>query len=136
MKDSDYIEEAVKIGNKIAAPYNFGAVVVKDGNILASEHGHVFEKNNPFQHAEVSAITKACGTSGSNYLEGATLYCSHEPCVMCFCCAAWAHIDRIVYAIPANQQDRSMYEFENVSLSGLTGKLLRPIIVEHLSIKP
>jgi guanine deaminase len=133
MTDRDFLAKAVEVGNQVAAPYNFGAVVVKDGQIISAEHGHVFDAKDPSLHAEVSAIAAACKKLGNNHIDGAVLYCSHEPCTMCFACAAWAHIDRIVYATTANDQDGFMYEFKDPDLEELSKRLHRPIAVEHLS---
>ena len=134
MNDSDFLRKAVEIGNQVATPYNFGAVVVKEGKIIAAEHNHVQEMSDPSLHSEVSAIAKACKKLGTHHIDGAVLYASHEPCVMCFSCAAWAHIDRIVYATSAKEQDEFMYEFKDVSLEDLSQKLLRPMTIEHMPI--
>lgn len=135
MTDSDYIIEAIKVGDLVEAPYNFGAVVVKDGEIIAVEHNHVHENNDPSLHSEVSAIATACKKLGSNHIDGAVLYCSHEPCIMCFSCAAWAHIDRIVYDIPAAEQDSFMYELKDQDLQELAKRLNRPVQVEHIAVR-
>jgi len=132
MTDQDFLLKAVEVGNKVPAPYNFGAVVVKDGEIISAEHNHVHETNDPSLHAEVSAIGVACKKIGSNLIDGAVLYASHEPCVMCFACAAWAHFDRIVYAMAASAQDDLMYEFKNPDIQRLTKELIRPMSVEHI----
>lgn len=134
MTDKDYLEKAVRIGNQVPAPFNFGAVVVKNGEIVASEHNHVHEMNDPSLHSEVSAIKAACERLGTYDLEGSVLYCSHEPCVMCFSCAAWAHIDRIVYVIPAKEQEDRMYEFRDLDLDTLAKRLVRPMKIEQMSI--
>ena len=94
--DQDFLKAAIKVGNKKAKPYNFGAVIVKNSKIIAAEHGHVQETNNPTLHAETSAIINACKILGSYNIDGCTLYASHEPCMMCMSCAAWAHIERVV----------------------------------------
>ena len=135
MKDDRYfLKEAIKIGNKKAKPYNFGAVVVKDGKIIAAEHSQVQETNNPTLHAETSAIIKACEELDSYNIDGLTLYASHEPCMMCMSCAAWSHIDRIVYCISASEQERTMYEFKNFSIEDFAKKLLRPMKVERIKL--
>jgi len=132
--DIDYLKQAIAIGNQVSAPYNFGAVVVVDGEVVASEYGHVFENNNPSLHAEVSAITAACERLGKYQLERATLYSSHEPCAMCFYCAFWAHIDRIVFANPASEQDSSMYELRNMDIFELSKRLTRPMAIDQLTV--
>lgn len=134
MNDRDYLKQAVSIGNQVPAPYNFGAVVVVNGSIISADHNHVQELNNPSLHSEVSAIVAACEKLGKHHLEGATLYCSHEPCVMCFSCAAWAHFDRIVFVTPASEQDDFMYELNDTNIIELSKKLVRPMLVEHLSL--
>ena len=135
MKDDQYfLREATRIGNQRAVPRNFGAVVVKDGEIVAAEHNHVHEQNDPTAHAETSAIRMACKKLGTHNLEGCTLYGSHEPCLMCFSCAAWARMDRVVYAVAANEQEFS-YEFESISLEDLAKHLARPMKLEHIPLQ-
>ena len=75
----------------------FGAVIVRDGAVLAEGWNEVTSSNDPTAHAEVVAIRRACRTVGSFSLEGATLYTSCEPCPMCLASAYWARISRIVY---------------------------------------
>jgi guanine deaminase len=134
MNDADFLRKAITVGNQVAAPRNFGAAVVKDGELLSAEHAQVFEQNNPSLHSEVCAIAAACKKLSSFELDGATLYCSHEPCVMCFSCAAWAHVERIVYATAASEQGAFTYEFKDLSLSDLSLKLTRPMKVEHMPL--
>ena len=134
MDDIDYLKQAIRVGNEVPAPYNFGAVVVVDGKVISSEHNHVTERSDPSLHSEVSAIAAACKSLGNHHLDGATLYSSHEPCVMCFSCAAWAHFERIVFVTPAVEQDNFMYELKDVSIIDLSKKLVRPMVVEQVSL--
>ena len=76
----------------------FGAVIVRDGKVLAEGWNEVTSSNDPTAHAEVTAIRRACQAVGSYSLEGATLYTSCEPCPMCLASAYWARISRIVYS--------------------------------------
>ena len=76
----------------------FGAVIVRDGEILAEGWNEVTSANDPTAHAEVVAIRRACKAVGDFSLRGATLYTSCEPCPMCLASAFWARVDRIVYA--------------------------------------
>jgi len=130
--DQDFIAKAIEVGNQKSEPYNFGAVVVKDDEVLSAEHGHVQETNNPSLHAEVSAIIEACKKIGSNHLDGATLYASHEPCVMCLACAAWAHISRVVYVTPASEQLPEMYELKQPNAEALAKQFIQPIRIERI----
>ena len=75
----------------------FGAVIVKDGEIIASSANKVVQQNDPTAHAEISAIRLACIELGTYNLEGCTIYTSCEPCPMCLGAIYWAHIDTIYY---------------------------------------
>ncbi len=134
MTDQDYLQMAIDKGNEQQAPRNFGAVIVRNGEVLAVEHNHVHEEHDPTLHAETSAIRAACKKIGNHNLNGGTMYGSHEPCLMCFSCAAWAEIDRIVYATPASEQGFS-YEFQDLNLADIAKKLKKPIKIEQLHIE-
>jgi tRNA(Arg) A34 adenosine deaminase TadA len=63
------------------------------------------------------------------------MYGSHEPCLMCFSCAAWARLDRVVYDKSASDVDDFTYEFEGVSLQDLAAKQTRQHVrVEQVRI--
>ena len=76
----------------------FGAVIVKDGSIIAEGWNQVTSDLDPTAHAEVNAIRRACAETGSFSLEGATLYSICEPCAMCLGAIYWARLDRLVFA--------------------------------------
>ena len=76
----------------------FGAVIMRDGVVLAEGWNEVTSSNDPTAHAEVTAIRRACAAVNDFSLQGATLYTSCEPCPMCLASAYWARISRIVYA--------------------------------------
>ncbi len=76
----------------------FGAVIVRDGRVLAEGWNRVTSANDPTAHAEVTAIRRACEAAGTFSLPGATLYTSCEPCPMCLAAAYWARVSRIVFA--------------------------------------
>lgn len=76
----------------------FGAVVVKDGKIIAGSCNRVVETNDPTAHAEVMAIREAAKVLGTFNLEGCELYTSCEPCPMCLGAVYWSRISRMYYA--------------------------------------
>nr|WP_121273933.1 nucleoside deaminase [Pedobacter schmidteae] len=76
----------------------FGAVVVKDGKIVAKSANKVTSTNDPTAHAEVSAIRMACKKLKTFDLSGCIIYTSCEPCPMCLGAVYWAKIDSIYYA--------------------------------------
>ncbi len=89
----------------------FGAVIVRDGKVLAEGWNQVTSANDPTAHAEVTAIRRACHEIGHFSLEGATLYTSCEPCPMCLASAYWARVSRIVYA--NTRQDAAQIGFDD-----------------------
>jgi len=76
----------------------FGAVIVKDGKIVAKASNGVTEKNDPTAHAEVSAIRIAAKELENFDLSGCEIYTSCEPCPMCFGAIYWARLDKLYYA--------------------------------------
>lgn len=75
----------------------FGAVIVKDGKIVAAAANSVTNDNDPTAHAEVNCIRKACAELKTFDLSGCTIYTSCEPCPMCLGAIYWAHIDKVFY---------------------------------------
>lgn len=76
----------------------FGAVIVKDGKIIAQSANTVTTSNDPTAHAEVSAIRLAAKALGTFDLSGCTIYTSCEPCPMCLGAIYWARISKMYYA--------------------------------------
>jgi guanine deaminase len=75
----------------------FGAVIVKDGIIVAEGYNQVTSIMDPTAHAEMQVIRKACMTLGHFELKGCTLYTSCEPCPMCFGAIYWSRLDAVYY---------------------------------------
>ncbi|MCR5314127.1 MAG: nucleoside deaminase [Bacteroidaceae bacterium] len=94
----------------------FGAVIVKDGEVLATGVNRVTANNDPTAHAEVSAIRAACKALGDFRLRGCSIYTSCEPCPMCLAAIYWAGISKIYYgntkedAESINFGDKFIYE--------------------------
>lgn len=76
----------------------FGAVVVKDGKIIAEGNNCVTSSNDPTAHAEVVAIRNACKALNTFQLDGCIVYTSCEPCPMCLGAIYWARPDKMFYA--------------------------------------
>ncbi len=76
----------------------FGAVIARDGEVIAEAANSVTLDHDPTAHAEVNAIRKATRLLGTFSLEGCEIYTSCEPCPMCLGAIYWAHLDRIYYA--------------------------------------
>ncbi len=101
----------------------FGAVIARDGVIIAEGANRVVAENDPTWHAEMEAIRAACRDQGSFKLRAATLYTSAEPCPMCMAAAYWAGIERIFYA--ATHADALHYGGFDDSM--IEAELRRPI---------
>lgn len=75
----------------------FGAVIVKDGEIISATGNSVHSDNDPTAHAEVNAIRAACKKLKQSDLKGAVIYTSAEPCPMCLSAIYWAKIEEVYY---------------------------------------
>ena len=75
----------------------FGAVIVRDGDVVCAVHNVVWETTDITAHAEVHALRVACERLGTIDLAGCTIYSSTEPCPMCFSAIHWANCERIVF---------------------------------------
>lgn len=90
------IAAAVRSAEEGGGP--FGALVVRDGEVVGRGTNRVVPDADPTAHAEVVAIREACRRLGIHRLEGCVLLASCEPCPMCLGALHWARIDRLVYA--------------------------------------
>ena len=113
MGHEDFMREAIALAveNIKSGGGPFGAVIVKDGNVVATGANRVTANNDPTAHAEVSAIRAACTKLGTFDLSGCVIYTSCEPCPMCLGAIYWAHIDKIYYG--ANQYDAAKIDFDD-----------------------
>ena len=76
----------------------FGAIIIKDGGVLALAGNTVLERHDPTAHAEMNAIRIAAKKLETYDLTGCELYTTGYPCPMCLSAAIWAHIDKVYYA--------------------------------------
>lgn len=89
----------------------FGAVIVKDGEIVAESGNSVTLDNDPTAHAEVNTIRKACKELSTFDLEGCIIYSSCEPCPMCLGAIYWARLDKLYFA--NNKKDAGNIGFDD-----------------------
>jgi tRNA(Arg) A34 adenosine deaminase TadA len=99
MNKEDFMREAIALSvesvERGGGP--FGAIIVRNGVILARGSNSVTMQNDPTAHAEVSAIRAACSQLGTFNLAGTEIYTSCEPCPMCLGAIYWAGISKIYY---------------------------------------
>lgn len=113
-EDKKFMRRAIEVSQEGMNAGNggpFGAVVVKNGEIIAEGCNNVTSKNDPTAHAEVTAIRKACEKLGSFQLDDCILYTSCEPCPMCFGAIYWARPKKVFYA--CTQEDAAAIGFDD-----------------------
>jgi len=105
MTDQELMTEAIhlakeKMVDREGGP--FGAIIARDGIIVARGWNRVTSSNDPTAHAEIVCIRNACATLQTFDLTGYVLYVNCEPCPMCLAAAYWARLERIVYGADHN----------------------------------
>jgi guanine deaminase len=107
-----FMRQAIELAAKGMAAEDggpFGAVIVRDGQVIGSGWNRVLRSNDPTAHAEIVAIRDACGKTGSYWLEGCHIYVSCEPCPMCLAAIYWARIPSLTFA--ATRKDAAAIDF-------------------------
>jgi len=89
----------------------FGAVITRNGEIVATGVNRVTARHDPTAHAEISAIRAACEKLNTFDLSGCEIYTSCEPCPMCLGAIYWAHLDKIYYG--CNKDDAAAAGFDD-----------------------
>jgi tRNA(Arg) A34 adenosine deaminase TadA len=111
---SEFMQEAIRLSIANVEEGQggpFGAVVVKDGKIIARGVNKVTAHNDPTAHAEVVAIREACKALKSFQLDGCEIYTSCEPCPMCLGAIYWARPDKLYYA--NSKEDAAAIQFDD-----------------------
>ena len=100
----------------------FGAVITKDGSIVAEVYSPVKQRQDCTQHAELAAIQKACMVLKSKDLSTCILYTSCEPCMMCLGASYWAGFKNIYFGASANDAKQYGYIYSNMFYEADTNK--------------
>lgn len=129
MNDTDFMKEAIRLSEQAVAHGNepFGAVLVKDGQIVFENENQIYTKNDPSFHAEMGLIRRFCAETGITDLSGYTLYSSCEPCFMCSGAMVWVKLGRLVYGA-TNTDLENIFGDAGCNCSG--------IVFEHSGHKP
>ena len=108
-----YLSEAIKIArnNQENGGGPFGAVIVKNGEIISKSGNTVTLDNDPTAHAEINAIRKACKILNNFELKDCILYSSCEPCPMCLGAIYWARLEALYFA--ASREDAENAGFDD-----------------------
>ena len=134
MYHKEFMETAIKeaktgIVNGHGGP--FGAVIVKNGEIIASGHNCVLKNNDSTCHGEIDAIRKAEQKLGTYDLSGCELYTTGEPCSMCLAAILWANIDKVYYGCTI--EDNAKIGFRDAKFDEMLGgrKNLNNLLEQH-----
>ncbi len=97
--DEKFMKKAIELAKSAVAYGNepFGALLVKDGEIVFTNENQIYTKHDPTYHAEAGLIRNFCAETGITDLREYTLYSSCEPCFMCSGAMVWAKLGRLVY---------------------------------------
>ena len=112
--DKKLMDQAVRVALESAQTKNggpFGAIIVKNGEIVGIGKNSVTTKNDPTAHAEVMAIRDACQNLNTFQLDDCEIYTSCEPCPMCLGAIYWARLRKVYYA--ATQYDAAQIGFDD-----------------------
>ena len=117
MTDTDYMRLAIDICRRgiERGQSPFGAVIVRNGDVIAAAHNHVWLNTDITAHAEVCAIRDACRRLCTIKLTGCDIYSTTEPCPMCFSAIHWAGMRRIVFGCAIS--DAASAGFSELSIS-------------------
>ena len=113
LEDQKFMQMAIELSieNIDSGGGPFGAIIVRNGELIAKGANRVVPNNDPTAHAEVVAIHNACQKLQTFDLRGCTVYASCEPCPMCLSALYWAGIERICYA--NTKRDAAAIEFDD-----------------------
>jgi tRNA(Arg) A34 adenosine deaminase TadA len=88
----------------------FGAVIARNGEIIAEGWNRVVEGNDPTAHAEIVAVRQACRKLNDFSLKGCTIYTSCEPCPMCLAAVYWSRLDALYYAASGQSAENAGFD--------------------------
>ncbi|HWS28695.1 MAG TPA: nucleoside deaminase [Clostridia bacterium] len=128
-RDERFMSEAIRVSVLAAEHGNepFGAVLVKDGEIVYSSENQIYTGSDPTFHAEAGLLRRFCAETHITDLIEYTMYASCEPCFMCCGAMVWFRLGRLVYGAG---------DIDLCSLWGETGAECCRIVFEHSAWKP
>lgn len=120
MTHEDYIKEAINVAKEAEQKGGLavGAIIVKDGEIIAKGGSTVWVDKDPSGHGESNCIREACKKLGTTDLKGCALYGTLEPCGMCLSTASWANLSEVYFGAYREDANGNNYEINDWSAEG------------------
>lgn len=108
--EQEFMQKAIQLANKNVRKKGrpFGAIVVRDGEIISTGVNEVNASNDPTAHAEIQAIREACQRLKTIDLIGAEMYASGEPCPMCLAAIYRTRFKKVYYAFPTQSKENEL----------------------------
>ena len=136
MNHNDYLKLAIQKAKESVDKGGFpaGAVLVKDGEVVAEGVSLGFLLHDPTSHAETATVREACQKLETTDLSGLVLYASLQPCVMCYCTSNWARISKIVYGCKKTEEMVNKDYYEGMhDIQAINSKSNHKIQLEYIS---
>lgn len=132
IREAQFLCEAIGLAqaNSEKGGRPFGAVVVKDGEVIATGVNEILATNDPTSHAEMNAIRRASQRLGSPDLQGCTVYASGHPCPMCMAAMRMAGVGEVVYAY--SNEDGAPFD---LSTAAIYAELAKPFAEQSMMIR-
>ena len=143
MPDKEFMQRAIALALdnvKSGRGGPFGALVVKNGKMIAEGTNTVTSTTDPTAHAEIVAIREACKKLGAFQLTGCEIYASCEPCPMCLAAIYWARLERIYFAGTGNDAAKVGFDdsfvYQEIAKSRARRKILMTQLMREESLEP
>lgn len=132
--DNEFLRRAVEIARSGISSGGgpFGAIIAKDGRVIAGSNNRVVLNADPTAHAEILAIREAARLTGTHELDGCVLYTSCEPCPMCLGAIYWSGIKKVVYASGRHDAAAAGFDDEFIYKEISLDPSLRQVTFIHL----
>jgi len=127
-----FLERAIDLAENNARDSGggpFGAIIVRNGNVVGEGVNRVTSKLDPTAHAEIEAIRKACQALGTFALDDCAMYSSCEPCTMCLSAILWSRIQEVYYASAHTEANKA--GFDDSRIRNAVSEYLKDQVVQR-----
>jgi guanine deaminase len=110
----------------------FGAIIVKNGELIAKAHNEVLKTNDPTAHAEINAIRRACAHLNNYDLSDCEIYSTSEPCPMCFSAIHWSRLKRLYFG--TTRDDVAVIGFDDSLIYDILSGKAKVVQMETINV--